>query len=100
MILAALVLLSSPGVETNIVNQANPSTSIYCPLFVTRGEAVFGGPDVKPRGHNKTLQRHMCFSYIVRPLHDRNILLLLCLECSCRVLLTLFLRSAPGHSSC
>ncbi len=68
MFLAALVLLSSPGVETNIVNQANPSTSIYCPLFVTRGEAVFGGPDVKPRGHNKTLQRHMCFSYIVRPL--------------------------------
>jgi hypothetical protein len=74
MILAALVLLAAPNLQTNVVNQSNPSTSIYCPVFMTKGEAIFGGPNVKPRGYNKTLQRHMCFTHIVRPLQHICIL--------------------------
>ena len=70
MILAALVLLAAPGLETNVVNQGNPSTGIYCPVFMTKGEAIFGGPDVKPRGLNKVLQKHMCFTHVVMPLQQ------------------------------
>ena len=70
MILAALIILASPGVEINIVNQANPSTSIECPVFMTLGQAVFGGPDLKPKAHNSILQRHMCFSQVVMPLQE------------------------------
>jgi len=70
MISITLILLAAPGLETNVVNQANPSTGIYCPIFMTKGEAIFGGPDVKPRGHNKVLQRHMCFTQVVIPLQQ------------------------------
>ena len=70
MILAALILLASPGVETNVVNQPSPSTGIQCPVFMTWGEAVFGGPNVKPKAHNSVLQRHMCFSQVVLPLQQ------------------------------
>jgi len=68
MILATLILLASPGLETNVVNQPNPSTGIQCPVFMTWGEAVFGGPDIKPKAHKSVLQRHMCFSQVVLPL--------------------------------
>jgi len=68
MILATLILLASPGLDTNVVNQPSPSTGIQCPVFVTRGEAIFGGPDIKPKAHNSILQRHMCFSQFVLPL--------------------------------
>jgi hypothetical protein len=70
MISLALILLAAPGLETNVVNQGNPSTGILCPVFMTKGEAIFGGPDVKPRGHNKVLQRHMCFTQVVIPLQS------------------------------
>ena len=70
MISIALILLAAPGLETNVVNQGNPSTGILCPVFMTKGEAIFGGPDVKPRGHNKVLQRHMCFTQVVAPLQS------------------------------
>jgi len=70
MILVSLVLLAAPGLETNVINQSNPSTTIYCPVFMTKGQSIFGGPDIKPRKHNEVLQRHMCFTYVVRPLQD------------------------------
>ena len=68
MLTVILALLATPSLETNVVNQGNPSTGIQCPIFMTKGEAIFGGPDVKPRGHNKVLQRHMCYVQVVKPL--------------------------------
>ena len=70
MILSALILLAAPSLDTNVVNQGNPSTGIYCPVFMTKSEAIFGGPDVKPRGLNKVLQKHMCFTHVVMPLQQ------------------------------
>ena len=65
-----LALLLASAINTNVVNQASPSTQIHCPVFMTRSQALFGKPSTPPTPHNKILQRAMCFSQVVKPLQD------------------------------
>ena len=65
-----LAMLLATTLTTDVVNQASPSTRIYCPVFMTRAQAIFGQPDKPPKVHNKILQRAMCFNQVVKPLQD------------------------------
>jgi hypothetical protein len=69
-----LSFLTVVALNTNVVNQASPSTQIYCPVFMTMGQAIFGKPGTPPKAHNKILQRAMCFNQVVKPLQDFCIL--------------------------
>ena len=69
-----LSFLTVVALNTNVVNQASPNTQIYCPVFMTRAQAIFGKPNTPPRPRNKILQRAMCFNQVVKPLQDFCIL--------------------------
>jgi hypothetical protein len=69
-----LGLLLATALNTNVVNQPSPNTQIYCPVFMTRGQAIFGKPGAPPKARNKILQRAMCFNQVVKPLQDFCIL--------------------------
>jgi|TARA_Y100000591_G_C21683626_1_gene619401 hypothetical protein len=69
-----LTLILLANINTNVVNHPNPSTAIYCPVFMTRAKAVFGGPDTTPTPLGKILQRSLCFNQVVKPLQDFCIL--------------------------
>ena len=65
-----LSFLTVVALNTSVVNQASPNTQIYCPVFMTRAQAIFGRPDAPPKARNKILQRAMCFNQVVKPLQD------------------------------
>ena len=67
MILSFLAVIA---INTSVVNQASPSTQIYCPVFMTKAQAIFGKPNTPPQPRNKILQRAMCFNQVVKPLQN------------------------------
>jgi len=69
-----LSFLTVVALNTNVVNQASPNTQIYCPVFMTKAQAIFGKPNTPPQARNKILQRAMCFNQVVKPLQDFCIL--------------------------
>jgi len=71
MILSFLTVIA---INTNVVNQPSPNTQIYCPVFMTKSRAIFGGPDTTPSPLGKILQRSLCFNQVVKPLQDFCIL--------------------------
>lgn len=71
MILSFLTVIA---INTNVVNQPSPNTQIYCPVFMTKSRAIFGGPDTTPSPLDKILQRSLCFNQVVKPLQDFCIL--------------------------
>ncbi len=69
-----LTLILLANINSTVVNQPNPGTAIYCPVFMTKARAVFGGPGTTPRPLEKILQRSLCFNQVVRPLQEFCIL--------------------------